>query len=1130
MAEKRRSRTTARQPQALNQLRGTSRLGPRLAQLRRELPISRLALLISAVRSNAYYTSQILPISLPKTYAEADGTAPIAALGLEFDLAWGIGRCIAEARALRRFVADRDSFDGAMLGGDYTAAGAALERIERTLGQSYWLIEAKSLYLSQAFTHDVLLDYARTVRVSDDVIGGPGLVAYCASLRSDPVTSYQALQNSFDQLLSGPDRASSFGQYLRSLAFHGILENADEAAAIAAQLVWLPLIDCYCAVRRLLLSLSAHDEPRISVDATASAHRLAQLVRDGQLELALRASESTEHLQHLTQATEHQLANRYSEALAEASLILRDQPSHPDALLLAALASPDAESLANLGLPPPLTALLGRLAAVLATGDPTSTDVSETRKWAAGCYETPASVLARALTDVATTRLPSSSVVAAALLSPTAHPVWLQWLPSDASRGSHRLRCLDYEWGPSGIAYISAIAGTTAPEESSIESHVATAGRPGLPPSVRMAMAATLSTRLAEIGQAYYRRIATGIVATALLEQQRTEEAAAVLATAIVHRPTWQFTLPVRSAALQLLDIDGPRSMSDALVLERYVHLYDSSADVDLVEAFCDVLQLGGVTRPSQLVAAPGVWTVSELSRFLRRISTEAIMERSGLFDSSDEVAEERRNVCTTLLSIDPSSADVYQTEIKEITRRLLVAKRLKQVEQSKVYVDVERLRKDMVERLAVSFERYTSLRRGRALPKPSISLTNTDTERPLVVVTMGRDEVTALFEEMVSAIRDNYVSNPDYGLAKYLSVRVRHGTFKAQLWAPLAETALVTPRDAASGGYRRNEEWPPRLFPLDIARQDALAERLRQFSEEYDELLDKTQAWLTISRDRGADGLFSFAIGAAKLGGMEAHVFEDELGLDAFVDRVLAVCDKLLEGSLTRAREMVSGHFKPSAVSLLQRLATYVEQMGPAVSPLTTRIAHATVQLNVAADRVANWFTRAPTVFNEPFALEEAIEVARQVSIRVNPRFSATADLREVSGLHYRGLVMFPLIDVLFIIMDNVIKHSGLASAPVARLRAWREAGSVRIRCDNDLAPAIDIGTLRIRLADIRAAARRGEETQAITREGGTGLHKLARIVSNDLAAKGDYDFGLTDSNRVFVEVTIPDALLVSQ
>lgn len=61
------------------------------------------------------------------------------------------------------------------------------------------------------------------------------------------------------------------------------------------------------------------------------------------------------------------------------------------------------------------------------------------------------------------------------------------------------------------------------------------------------------------------------------------------------------------------------------------------------------------------------------------------------------------------LLELDPTSAESYRTEIKDILRRLMIQKRIREIEQSKVFVDIEGIKAKLNRTMKETFNRYVS-------------------------------------------------------------------------------------------------------------------------------------------------------------------------------------------------------------------------------------------------------------------------------------------------------------------------------------------------------------------------------------------------------------------------------------
>lgn len=69
-------------------------------------------------------------------------------------------------------------------------------------------------------------------------------------------------------------------------------------------------------------------------------------------------------------------------------------------------------------------------------------------------------------------------------------------------------------------------------------------------------------------------------------------------------------------------------------------------------------------------------------------------MDTSSEFYSSNELYEERIKICQILIELDSRNHDIYSNQIKEYTAKLFINKKMSEIEQSKIYVDIEGIKK----------------------------------------------------------------------------------------------------------------------------------------------------------------------------------------------------------------------------------------------------------------------------------------------------------------------------------------------------------------------------------------------------------------------------------------------------
>ena len=85
-------------------------------------------------------------------------------------------------------------------------------------------------------------------------------------------------------------------------------------------------------------------------------------------------------------------------------------------------------------------------------------------------------------------------------------------------------------------------------------------------------------------------------------------------------------------------------------------------------------------------------------------------MQVSSVFGGTRELEEERKSVLSMLVKLDPKNAKDYEAELRDLTRAQLIHRGVRQVEQSKIYVDVSAIKRLFEKEHRENFQRYQAL------------------------------------------------------------------------------------------------------------------------------------------------------------------------------------------------------------------------------------------------------------------------------------------------------------------------------------------------------------------------------------------------------------------------------------
>src|SRR5258708_14750554 len=126
----------------------------------------------------------------------------------------------------------------------------------------------------------------------------------------------------------------------------------------------------------------------------------------------------------------------------------------------------------------------------------------------------------------------------------------------------------------------------------------------------------------------------------------------------------------------------------------------------------------------------------------------------------------------------------------------------------------------------------------------------------------------------------------------------------------------------------------------------------------------------------------------------------------------------------------------KRGALALLDDLLSDCERFQEVTDAgdLLHAIRTTATELKAEFERLATWFVRAEDVANEPFALEDAIQIAEEtVRTRETDFVAEVTFTGPLTAIRLQdGRLLASCVDIFFILFENVVRHSG-ATTPHA-------------------------------------------------------------------------------------------------
>ena len=627
-----------------------------------------------------------------------------------------------------------------------------------------------------------------------------------------------------------------------------------------------------------------------------------------------------------------------------------------------------------------------------------------------------------------------------------------------------------------------------------------------------------------------FQRIGVRLRCAALLELGEYAELIQQIVTWGLRDPASIPMLPLLQAAYILKDKEVRRPMASLLATPILLDLYSRyiADDLDHIRAFAydQFLIAQGFRRPHELATSLDRLDRTELVYFLRQLCVPANMERSLALESTRDVENERIAVCALLSEIDSINTASYESEISTIAKLQTVREAVRHTELSKIYVDINGLKRWAERELGETYSRFRLLEqltpsvRIKQVLHAIEDLLAERRQKGVLFVQFPDDESVAVFFEVVDEIFRAATFSADYGLDYFLSGRIRHGTLAALLRSGFETQHLITQK-VSEGDYVRNEYWAS-AFDAHWSSQQLVLDKLRDFATAFDGLVDRLKNDLIqIKSAEKPRGLFNLSATASD----RSALFElttDKTTLSELVDLCMELFWKKVEDSLNVVRHTIDSEIKPTVTELATSLERSVNEITAAASHPDFSRAVWTAQTETLRnlDRIKGWF-QLPREEEEPvLSLDQLVEASVSTVRAVHRDFNPQIRKDKLPEVRYaRALNRFSYI--LWIILENIWKHSHANSSPWVVVSASVDKDLLFMRVENQIGEGACNDESRRQLDHIRQRLAEAKYESALRTEGGTGIIKLARLIDYTLA-DSKLEFGFINGAAFYIEFSV--------
>lgn len=636
---------------------------------------------------------------------------------------------------------------------------------------------------------------------------------------------------------------------------------------------------------------------------------------------------------------------------------------------------------------------------------------------------------------------------------------------------------------------------------------------------------------------------ASRLLATAYWLDQRVPEMTDLVASLYVRSRYFGSILPIRELVSRLLEWhDQPIStsptrgrLSVAIVFDVFSRYVSSGHLAERADAFKDVLRSNGVRKASELDQVLDRFSVAELVYFLRFVCVPDVLDQSLALDTSRAVEDERVAILLLINELTEGIAPAaIKDELREIRTKQVVRETTLRLDQSKIYVNVEGIRRSIDVSMRDDWNRYRMMNDGIEQTLfgllEQVRSDKSEKSDPLTIIIANPSERFSLLKKMIQTLRDEFTMNKEFGLNSNLSTNIRHGYVEREIRGPLLARKLITNKDTDSGSYIQNKFWLERIN--EEKANQSLSQLFDRFSSGIDDQIDRlNRKLLRVKSEATPEGMFNYALSDTAIMAVDAAWSSKET-FDEFLDAVFSVFWDSTQRNLVQVRNALTTSILSGLLDCMNNLAQDVSSNGfdTSLPDLEHAITLAKTEMRDAIDRVASWFTLSSNNEYQDFDLAIAFQAGMNTVKTYFRNLSILDDYHSDGEIVLNGWCLPIFVRLFFLILDNAATH-GARNRTSLRISMFVEVGdgNLLISATNDLPPDHDGSELSRRVEEINRDYGQARAMELLAEEGGSGYPKIWKLLKTDL--RKDHLLHVKVTEEEFcVEILLPTGGIVNE
>ncbi|WML50240.1 hypothetical protein RCG23_10775 [Neobacillus sp. PS3-34] len=606
-----------------------------------------------------------------------------------------------------------------------------------------------------------------------------------------------------------------------------------------------------------------------------------------------------------------------------------------------------------------------------------------------------------------------------------------------------------------------------------------------------------------------------------------------------------------------------------------FVYLVDENNSFGIYSALISYIESKGKNLLSEIVVLDLEDEERELLKFiLSEIYTKSVMKHF-IYLNPEARSKERVFALDYLINSGYKKSPIYIKEIKEINKIQSIQKRIKSIDETKIYVDIESILKEF--RL-IYLERFLKYMLLEGL---DANLKFYDLKQEIhAISSQFNEEVISefksnperkyrylIFKDIVDDFRNEVLFNSKYGLGKFLSSRIRHGLLENTITKTFKNYKLLS--------LKQNNEAKEYIIHKDREKDlvthtnfenrddiNKIRKLLNDFSHNIVTKLDEIKDWLRIKDRKHPTGMFSYDLleGDALL--YLYSEFKDITDYDSFYRVLTDYFWEITENNLSIIQKKLMNEVFEFFVENLELLGRKLEEirgendeLDILISILHKDINLSKVGIKTDLNEISNWFVVRRTNEFHDFSFQELIDTNLEIIKKSNKDCEKINFIEKIDvNLILKGEYFNYLVDIFNMLYSNANEHCGhnsleelTISTEISHIEQqyieeklnadsleaslydknfkelfFTDRGEyLKVSIKNSLSSEKNNEEIRMIIDEkLEAALDTKRSNSLISEEGGTGLTKIYYILKHNLKVSSYQEYYINDDNYFNVDI----------